>query len=123
MFTATRLVDTHREQGNCVYLDMQGHGRPEKPQRRLQGGLCPYCDYVHVIPVPLNNQPFLSRSDLFILKSPFLSSVTYDISHFLPQLITNDIVLKLCIIVIDPPPRERSQRNYMYYSKFLGDSV
>lgn len=39
MFTATWLVDMHREQGNCVYLDMQGHDRHVKPQRHLQGGL------------------------------------------------------------------------------------
>ncbi len=109
MFTATRLVDTHREQRNCVYLDMQGHDRPVKPQRRLQGGLCPYCDYVHVIPVPLNNRSCRDQT-CSSSRAPFFLQ-WHDNSHFLPQLITNDIVLKLCVIgywSLPPPPWERS---------------
>lgn len=54
MFTVVGLVDMHCEQGNCVYLDMQGHDRPVKPKRRLQGGF-------HVIHVPWISVPVQTR--------------------------------------------------------------
>ncbi len=113
LFTATRLVDMHREQGNCVYLDMQGHGRPENPQRCLQRGLCPYCDYVHVIPVPLNNRSCRDQT-CSSSRAPFFLQ-RHMISHFLPQLITNDIVLKLCVIGHwSPPPPMGTVSNKIY---------